>query len=280
MASLAGAAGVCLAGSEKASGAAQGPPTLKGRIRQSVCRWCYGRVPLDDLCEHAKDVGLVGIDLLGENEWETAKRHGLICTMASAIGTISDAWNRLENHDRLLKDAERLIPLVAKAGLPNLITLSGNRRGLPDAQGLDNCAAGISRIVKLAEDQNVTICIELLNSKRDHKDYQCDHIAWGVELIKRVGSPRFKLLYDIYHMQIMEGDICATIAENIEHIAHFHTGGVPGRHEIDETQELNYARVCRTIADAGFKGYVAHEFVPRNADGIASLRQAVRICDV
>jgi hydroxypyruvate isomerase len=273
----AGAAGALVAG--QAAAGQEAPAQLKGRIRQSVSRWCYGSFSLDDLCEKAKAMGLVGIDLLGPGDWETVKKHGLICTMATQIGSIPDGWNRVENHDRLVADAEKLIPQVKQAGLPNLITFSGNRRGLPDADGLENCARGLKRITKLAEDQGVNIVMELLNSKRSHKDYQCDHTAWGVELCKRVESERFKLLYDIFHMQIMEGDICDTIRENIRYIAHFHTGGVPGRNEIDETQELNYRRICRAIADSDFKGYVAHEFVPRR-DPMASLRQAVHICDV
>jgi len=199
--------------------------------------------------------------------------------MAYGIASIPDGWNRTENHDRLTAEAEKAIPKVAAAGLPNIITFSGNRRGLSDEDGMKNCVAGLKRIAKLAEEQKVTVCMELLNSKHDHKDYQCDHTAWGVEVCKAVGSERIKLLFDIYHMQIMEGDVCATIRENIAYIAHFHTGGVPGRREIDDSQELNYARVCREIANTGFKGYVAHEFVPAR-DPMTSLAQAVRICDV
>lgn len=224
-------------------------------------------------------MGFTAIDLLKEDEWPTVQAHGLTCSMAYGIGSISSGWNHTDNHDRLTAEAERAIPKVSAAGLPNIITFSGNRAGLNDAQGLENCANGLKRIIKLAEQQKVTVCMELLNSKRDHKDYQCDHTVWGVELCKRVGSERFRLLYDIYHMQIMEGDVVATICENIAYIAHFHTGGVPGRHEIDESQELNYGRVCRAIADAGFKGYVAHEFLP-TADPMTSLAAAFRLCDV
>src|SRR5579871_981648 len=266
-----------------ATGAEADPPEaarpLKGRIHQSVSRWCYGKIPLDTLCDRAKEFGLVGIDLLQENEWATVKSHGLLCTMAYGIGSIPDGWNHTENHDRLVAEAERMIPKVAQAGLPNIITFSGNRRGLSDVQGLENCVAGLKRIAKLAEAQRVTVCMELLNSKRDHKDYQCDHTPWGVEVCKQVGSERIKLLYDIYHMQIMEGDVISCIRENISHIAHFHTGGVPGRHEIDDTQELNYGSVCKAIADSGFKGFVAHEFIPAR-DPLTSLRQAIQICDV
>ncbi len=259
----------------------QAPPAehRKGRIKQSVSRWCYGGIALDALCDHAKSLGLVGIDLLKEDEWPTVAKHGLLCTMAYGIGSIPDGWNDLKNHDRLTAEAERMIPKVAEAGLPNIITFSGNRRGLTDAQGAANCVTGLKRIASLAEKHRVTVCMELLNSKHDHRDYQCDHTAWGVDVCHRIGSDRIKLLFDIYHVQIMDGDVCATIKENIAAIAHFHTGGVPGRHEIDETQELNYARVCRTIAESGFTGFLAHEFLPTR-DPIKSLRQAVEICDV
>ena len=274
----AGAAGLWFAGT--ASGEAQtAEQPLKGRIKQSVSRWCYGKMTLEELCDKSKAMGITGIDLLRDNEWETAKQHGMICPMAYGIASIPDGWNRTENHDRLTAEAEKAIPKVAAAGLPNIITFSGNRRGLSDEDGMKNCVAGLKRIAKLAEEQKVTVCMELLNSKHDHKDYQCDHTAWGVEVCKAVGSERIKLLFDIYHMQIMEGDVCATIRENIAYIAHFHTGGVPGRREIDDSQELNYARVCREIANTGFKGYVAHEFVPAR-DPMTSLAQAVRICDV
>jgi hydroxypyruvate isomerase len=262
--------------------AATQPPTpvpLKGRIKQSVSRWCYSKMDLDTLCDNAKAMGLVGIDLLKEDEWATVARHGLLCTMAYGIGSIPSGWNDLSSQDRLVAEAERAIPRVATAGLPNIITFSGNRRGLTDEQGATNCVTGLKRIAKLAEMHKVTVCMELLNSKHDHKDYQGDHTAWGVDICKRVGSDRIKLLYDIYHMQIMEGDVCTTIKENIAHIAHFHTGGVPGRHEIDATQELNYATVCKTIAASGFQGFVAHEFLPTH-DPMKSLRQAVQICDV
>ena len=279
LALAAGAVGSLLVGER--AGVAQQPPAehLKGRIKQSVSQWCFSKMPLDTLCDNAKAMGLVGIDLLHEEEWPKVAKHGLLCTMAYGIGTIPDGWNDLKNHDRLVAEAERMIPRVAAAGLPNIITFSGNRRGLTDTQGAENCVAGLKRIAPLAEKHKVTVCMELLNSKRDHKDYQNDHTAWGVDVCKRVGSDRIKLLYDIYHMQIMEGDVCATIKENIAHIGHFHTGGVPGRHEIDDTQELNYTRVCKAIVDSGFQGFVAHEFLPTR-DPMKSLRQAVQICDV
>ncbi len=267
------------AGLPAATGAQEQKPALKGRIKQSVSRWCFGGISLDDLCVAARGMGLVGIDLLGENEWDQVKKHGLACTMCSGIGSIPDGWNRVENHDRLVRESERIIPLVAKSGWRNVVTFSGNRKGLPDAEGLANCAKGLKRITALAESAGVTVCMELLNSKRSHKDYQCDHTLWGVELAKQVGSPRFKLLYDIFHMQIMEGDICDTLKENIQYIGHIHTGGVPGRNEIDAGQEINYPRVCRTIADLKFDGFVAHEFVPTRTP-LQSLREAVAICDV
>lgn len=249
------------------------------RLKQSVSRWCFGGMSLEDLCKAAREIGLMGIDLLGEADWETVRKHGLECTMAVGIGSIPDGWNRIENHDRLVADAEKLIPKVAAAGWTNVVTFSGNRSGLADDKGIANCVVGLKRIAALAEKHKVTVCMELLNSKRSHPDYQCDRTAWGVEVCKKVGSERIRLLYDIFHMQIMEGDLCDTIRENIAYIAHVHTGGVPGRAEIDATQEINYPRVCRALADAGYKGVVAHEFVPKR-DPVTSLREAYRICDV
>ena len=250
-----------------------------GRVRQSVSRWCYARIPLDDLCAAAKDIGLVAIDLLDEKDWATPKKHGLVCTMANGFGSIPVGFNRPNQHDKLVADGERMIPLAAAAGVPNIVCFSGNRGGMADGEGLANCIAGFKRLAPTAEKHGVTLCLELLNSKVDHKDYQCDHSAWGVEVVKGVGSPRVKLLFDIYHMQIMEGDVVRNIRDHSPHIAHYHTGGVPGRNEIDETQELNYRRVAQAIADTGFSGYVAHEFVPKR-EPLASLRQAFTICDV
>ena len=249
------------------------------RLKQSVSRWCYGQIPLDDLCEAAKSIGYRSIELLDEKDWPVPGRHGLVCAMANGFGTIPVGFNHLAHHDRLVVDAERMIPLAAAAGVPNIVCFSGNRAGMSDGEGIVNCIVGFKRITPLAERHGVTLCLELLNSKVDHPDYHADHTAWGVQVVRGVGSPRLKLLYDIYHMQIMEGDVIRTIRANAEHIAHFHTGGVPGRHEIDDTQELNYRRVMQAIADLGFTGYVAQEFVPTR-EPLASMRQAFEICAV
>ena len=270
----------------QAAGAEEAAPVkLKGRINHSACRWCYGKIPLDDLCKAGKEMGLVGIDLLNPPEFETARKHGLVCSMVfnpviDGLGGIGKAWNRVEHHDKLVQAYEQRLKETADAGYERLICFSGNRDGLDDAKGLENCALGLKRILPLAEKLKVTLCMELLNSKRSHKDYQCDHTAWGVELVKRLSSERFKLLYDIFHMQIMDGDVCDTIKENHQYFDHYHTGGVPGRAEIDDSQELNYPRIMQAILDTGFKGYVAQEFVPKRSDAIASLKQGVQICDV
>jgi len=252
---------------------------LKGRLKQSVSRWCYEKYSLEYLCQAAVRIGLKGIDLIDSKDWPTVQKYGLVPSMTPGAGTIPDALNRKENHDRLEREFRENIGKAAKAGVPNVITFSGNRRGLPDDTGLENCVIGLNRVKKIAEDQNVMICLELLNSKIDHHDYQCDHTAWGVEVIKRVDSPKVKLLYDIYHMQIMEGDVIRTIRDNFQYLAHFHTGGVPGRHEIDNTQELNYGAVAKAIVELGFQGYLAHEFVPAAKDPIQSLEDAAKLCD-
>ena len=261
------------------------PARLKGNIHHSVCRWCFSKMTLDDLCAAARKMGITGIDLLQPADFPTLKKYGLVCPMVSFptiddLGGITRAFNRVEHHDKLVQAYEPQLRQTAAAGFERLICFSGNRAGLDDAQGLANCAAGLKRLLPVAEKLKVTLCMELLNSKRTHKDYQCDHVAWGVELVRQISSERFKLLYDIYHMQIMEGDICDTIRENSQSFDHYHTGGVPGRGEIDETQELNYTRVMQAIVASGYQGYVAQEFVPKRPDGLASLRQAVRICDV
>jgi hydroxypyruvate isomerase len=254
--------------------------TGQGRIHQSVCRWCYKATPLDELCQWAAQLGLRGVDLLGDPDWDSPRRYGLICTMGYAGGgTIQDALNRLENHAAIEAAFRKNIPLAAKAGVPNVITFSGTRRGMSDDEGARNTIAGLNRVKSIAEDNGVTICLELLNSKVNHPDYMADHTAWGARVMREVNSPRVKLLYDIYHMQIMEGDLIDTIRANSDVIGHFHTGGVPGRHEIDDTQEIQYSAVMKAIGGTGFQGYVAHEFVP-TGDPLDSLRQAAQICTV
>jgi hydroxypyruvate isomerase len=256
------------------------PIQRKGRIKQSVSRWCYQKIPLDDLCAYAAKIGLKGVDLLGPEEYEVPSRHGLVCSMAYAGGgEIPTALNRVENHARIEEGFRKNIPLASKAGVPNVITFSGNRAGMSDEEGAKNTIIGLNRVKKIAEDNGVTVCMELLNSKVNHKDYMCDHTAWGVQVVQAVNSPRIKLLYDIYHMQIMEGDLISTIQQNIQWLAHFHTGGVPGRHELDGTQEVQWDGVMCGIAGTNFQGYVAHEFVP-SRDPLASLREAVDLCDV
>ena len=250
-----------------------------GRLKQSAARWCYSKISLEDLCRDSARIGLKGIDLVNHEEWPTLQKYGLTPAMTPGAGTIPDAWNRKENHGRLEKEMLENLKLASAAKVPNVITFSGNRRGMPDDEAKDNVVAGLNRVKKAAEDSNVMICLELLNSKVNHKDYQCDHTAWGVDVIKRVDSPRVKLLYDIYHMQIMEGDIIRTVRDNIQYIAHFHTGGVPGRHELDNTQELNWRAIATAIADLNFQGFVAHEFVPVR-DPMQSLAQAYDIFKV
>jgi hydroxypyruvate isomerase len=272
----AGPAAEALAGAEAAT-----EVKLKGRIRHSVCRWCFGKLSLEELCKAAKSMGITSIDLVGPKEWPTLKKYGLTCAMASGAGMgIAEGFNRVENHDKLVESFEALIPKAAAAGLTNVICMSGNRKGLSDEQGMDNCVKGLKRLMRLAEEHKVNVVMELLNSKVDHHDYQCDHTAWGVEVCRRVGSERCKLLYDIYHMQIMEGDLIATIRKNIQYIAHFHTGGVPGRGIIDQTQEIYYPAVMRAIVQTGYTGFVAQEFIPRSAKPLEELRRAIEICDV
>ena len=254
---------------------------LKGNVNHSVCKWCYRDIPLDDLCKAAKDIGLSSIELQGPEEWPTIKKYGLTCAMPWGAGKgIENGWNNPALHNELLASFEDIIPKAANAGLDKIITFSGNRKGLGDEQGLENCAMGLKRLMKTAEKYKVTVTMELLNSKVNHKDYQCDHTKWGVELAKRIGSERFKLLYDIYHMQIMEGDVIATIKEYHPYISHYHTGGVPGRNEIDETQELNYPAIMKAIVETGYKGYVGQEFIPKHKEPLVSLRKGVQICDV
>jgi len=266
--------GAHLAGAEAAT-----TKPAKGRIRQSVSRWCYGKMSMDELAQHCVRIGYQSIELVGPSDWPVAKKHGLTCAMVPGAGKLTDCLNRRENHDRCEAEFRKNIELAAEAGMPNVICFSGNRNGISEEEGIRNCIDGVKRVIGYAEKMKVNICIEYLNSKVDHKDYQFDRTAWGVEVVKGVGSPRFKLLYDIYHMQIMEGDVIRTIRGNIQHIGHFHTGGNPGRHEIDASQELNYPAIMRAIADLKFDGWVAHEFVP-SGDPFAALEQAFRLCDV
>jgi hydroxypyruvate isomerase len=256
-------------------------PETKGNINHSVCQWCYGDIPLEKLCEESKAMGIKSIDLLNSTQWPVALKYGLTCAMAygSDLG-LSKGFNDPTLHEKFLKDYSASIPKAVDAGLKNIICFSGNANGLSSEKGLENCAKGLDPILKIAAKYNVTLSMELLNSKVDHKDYQCDHTDWGVKLCEKLGSENFKLLYDIYHMQIMDGDVIATINKNIKYISHFHTGGVPGRHEIDETQELYYPAIMQAIVKTGFKGYVAQEFIPAKKDKIASLNAAVKICDV
>jgi len=263
---------------------------LKGNIHHSVSSWCYGslfnagkdkpaKMTFEDFCKECAAMGLESVELLGPGEWPAVKKAGLICAMCNGPDSIPYGWNRVEHHDDLLPKFEKAIPEVAQNGFPNIITFSGNRKGMSDEEGLENCVKGLKRLVPIAEKNKVTVCLELLNSKVDHKDYMADHSAWGVEVIKRVGSERLKLLYDIYHMQIMEGDVVRTIRDNHQYFGHYHTGGIPGRNEIDDTQELFYPAVMRAIAGSGYKGHVGQEFVPKR-DPLTSLKQAIEICDV
>lgn len=256
-------------------------PSTAGRLKQSVSRWCYQDIPLDALCAAAAKMGLQGIDLLQPAEYDVPRRYGLRCTMgyAADMMTIANGLNRRENHAAIEQAFRIGIPQAAKAGVPNVIAFSGNRRGLSDEEGAANMIIGLNRLKPIAEDHGVTICVELLNSKIDHADYMADHTAWGVGVCKAVNSPRVKLLYDIYHMQIMEGDLIDTIRKNIAWLGHFHTGGVPGRHNLDDTQEVNWRAVAKSIADLRFDGYLAHEFVP-TGDPLTALAQAVRTCTV
>jgi hydroxypyruvate isomerase len=268
--------------SARAAAQAGGKVVKNGRLKQSVCRWCYRGIPLDDFCRESAAMGLVAIDLLQPEEWATAAKFGLTCSTGypgKGGGTIADGLNNPALHDEIVRVFTDALPKARAAKVHNLITFFGNRRGMPDAQAIDNCAAALRRIKPIAEDAGVTVVVELLNSKVDHKDYQGDHTAFGVEVMTRVASPRVKLLYDIYHMQIMEGDVIRTVRDNWDHIAHYHTGGVPGRHELDATQELQWAAIASAIVAKHFDGYFAHEFVPTR-DPLTSLREATALCDV
>jgi len=262
------AGGKLLAGAEKPKG-----------IRQSVCRWCYGKIPLDQFAAEAARIGYQSIELVNREDLPTLKKYGLTCALFMGGGTISKGLNRTENHDRCVSELKSAIDLAAAEKLPNVITFSGNREGMDDEEGMANCVEGLKKIAGYAEQKGVTVCLELLNSKVDHKDYMADHTAWGAGVVKKVGSDRVKLLYDIYHMQIMEGDVIRTIRENHQYIGHYHTAGVPGRNEINETQELNYPAIMRAILDLNYQGFVGQEYVPKG-DPLAALAEGYRICNV
>lgn len=258
---------------------------LKGNINHTVCWWTYNFLPLEELCKTVKQIGFNAIDLLAPNEWPVAQKYGIYSSMCYTAGKVSltEGFNDTKFHDGLIKDYLEVIPLMVKAGYKNLICFSGNRNGMDDETGLKNCIAGLQKIMPVAEKNGIIIQMELFNSKVDHKDYMCDKSAWGVELCKRLGSENFKLLYDIYHMQINEGDVIHTIKENHQYFGHYHTAGVPGRHEIDESQELYYPAIMKAIVETGYKGYVAQEFMSigkTNEDKVAALKDAVRRCDV
>ncbi|RRN77856.1 hydroxypyruvate isomerase [Pseudoxanthomonas sp. SGD-10] len=254
---------------------------LKGNINHSVCKWTYQYLGLEQLCIEAKRIGIKAIDLVGPDEWDVLKKYGLDSSMCNGAEiNLVDGFAEPSFHQRLIDSYTEMIPKVAKAGYKNLICFSGNRRGMDDETGINNCVKGLQRLISVAEKHNVTLVMELLNSKVNHKDYFASKTHIGAEIAKRLESENFKLLYDIYHMQVDEGDVIRTIRTFQQYIGHYHTAGVPGRHEIDENQELNYPAIMRAILETGFKGYVAQEFIPAKEDKLKSLEQAVRICDV
>lgn len=281
--SAAGVAAITAAGIPGANvfaGTTAEPGKLKGNIHHSVSQWCYNSIPLEEFAKACADMGLESIELLGEKDWATVQKFGLKCAVGYATDWgIPKGFNRIANHPKLIADFETMIPKAAEAAVPNLICFSGNREGQNDNIGMINCATGLRKLMPLAEKHGVTIIMELLNSY-GHADYQCDKTAWGAALCEMVGSPSFKLLYDIYHMQIMEGNIIDTIQKNVKYIGHIHTGGVPGRHELDNTQELNYPAIMKALLAAGYKGFVGQEFVPSQPDKLESLRGSILICDV
>jgi len=255
---------------------------LKGNIRHSVCRWCYDSIPLESFCQSVKEIGIPAIDLVAPKDWPMLQKYGLYSSMCYVAGDVSltDGFAESRFHAKLIPQFLEVIPLMKTAGYTDVICFSGSRRGMDDETGWNNCVKGLQQILPLAEKNGITVQMELLNSKLNHKDYMCDRTPWGVELCKRLGSPNFKLLYDIYHMQIDEGDVIQTIRDNHDFIGHYHTAGVPGRHEIDDTQELYYPAIMKAILATGFKGYVAQEFIPAGQDKIGSLKKAVEICDI
>lgn len=270
----AGAAALALSAAQSLPAA-----SLKGNIKQGACRWCYNKIPIEDFAKGCADIGLTCVDLANPNEWPVLKQYGLIPTMVGGPTTIRDGLNRKEDHAKFTEKMGPMIRAAKAARAPHVIVFSGERKGMPDDQGLENCVAGIKRMLPLAEETGVQIVMELLNSKVNHPDYMCDTSKWGVQLCKEVNHPLFGLLYDIYHMQIMEGDVIRTIKENHKYYFHYHTGGNPGRNELDETQELYYPAITRAIIETGFKGYFSHEFVPKR-DPMTSLREAAVLCDV
>jgi len=257
------------------------PSLRKGNIRHSVSRWCFGKYPLEEFLPMLKDIGIPAIDLVGPDDWDTLKKYGIDCSMCDGAEiNLVDGWNEPKFHEQLVKNYTEMIPKVAAAGYKNLICFSGNRREMSDEVGLKNCVKGLNIIMPLAEENGVTIIMELFNSKVDHPDYMCDNTPWGIKLCDQLGSEHFKLLYDIYHMQINEGDIIRTIRNHNSYFAHYHTAGVPGRNEINDTQELNYPAIMRAILKTGFRGYVAQEFIPTYENPIDALRESIDICDV
>jgi len=254
---------------------------LKGNINHSVCKWCYNSTPLEALAEACQEIGMGSIELLNPSQWGIIENYNLRCAISngSPLG-ITKGFNDTQNHGQLFKDLKDLIPLAADSGIKQIICFSGNRNGMADDVGMENCAVGLEPLVKLAEKYEINLIMELLNSKVNHPDYMCDHTEWGVELVEKLASPNFKLLYDIYHMQIMEGDVIATIKKYHEHIGHYHTGGVPGRNEINDSQELYYPAIINAIKETGFTGYLAQEFIPTRENPIESLQEGVHICDV
>ena len=284
----AGSGGALLLSTQACASEAPSAPTeekkedkLKGNVNHSVCRWCYNSMPLEELIEHSKDMGIQSIEITGPADWEVLVKNGLTSGMGTAdFISLTDGMNNPKNHEIVKQPYFDLIEKAADMGIKNLICFSGNRNGLDDEIGLENCAVGLDAIVKHAEKHNIMIAMELLNSKVNHKDYQCDKTPWGVQLVEKIGSPNFKLLYDIYHMQIMEGDVIATIQKYKDYICHYHTGGVPGRNEIDETQELYYPAIIKAIVDTGYKGFLGQEFIPTWSDPMKALKHGVMTCDV
>ena len=274
----AGAGAVGTLAASRLGAAPQETSKAGGRIKQSVCRWCYSKIPVEDFAKVCVRLGIQSVDLAPANEWPTYQKYGLPLTMIGGPTTIPDGFNRKENHtgieERFRKAVNDAVALKAKS----IIVFSGNRKAMSDEEGLDNCVIGVKKVMPIAEDKGLLVCMELLNSKVNHIDYMCDHTKWGVELVKRVGSPQFKLLYDIYHMQIMEGDVIRTIRDNLQYIGHLHTGGNPGRNEIDDTQELNYKAISKAVIEGGVQGYFAHEFIPKR-EPMKPLAEALDLCD-